>query len=37
MEIVFGLFERHDERLHNSAALIGSNGLVGIDRKRHRS
>lgn len=33
--IVFGLIERSGDRLYNSAALIGPEGIVGVYRKTH--
>ena len=33
--VVVGLLERAGERLYNSAALVGPEGLVGVHRKAH--
>ncbi|MDE2126258.1 MAG: carbon-nitrogen hydrolase family protein [Armatimonadetes bacterium] len=33
--VVAGFLERFDDRLHNSAAVIGPSGLLGIYRKTH--
>jgi predicted amidohydrolase len=35
IEVVVGFLERRGERLHNAAALIGPQGIIGIHRKRH--
>ncbi len=35
IEIVVGFLERRNDRLHNSAAVIGPSGMIGIHRKRH--
>ncbi|MDQ0394468.1 carbon-nitrogen hydrolase family protein [Labrys monachus] len=35
IEIVVGFLERRGGRLHNSAALLGPQGIIGIHRKQH--
>jgi predicted amidohydrolase len=35
MFLVFGLAERHGEKLYNSAAVVGPTGFVGVYRKAH--
>lgn len=35
VEIVVGFLEARNGRLHNSAAVIGPSGTVGVHRKRH--
>ena len=35
VHIVFGLLEKDGQRLYNSAALIGPEGLIGVYRKTH--
>jgi predicted amidohydrolase len=35
IEIVVGFLEKRDDSLHNSAAVIGPSGTIGVHRKRH--
>ena len=35
LEVVVGFLEKRQDRLHNSAAVIGPSGVIGIHRKRH--
>lgn len=35
MFLVFGLAERHKDRIYNSAALVGPQGFMGVYRKTH--
>jgi predicted amidohydrolase len=35
MEVIVGFLETRGDRLHNSAAVIGPAGAIGVHRKRH--
>lgn len=35
LEVVVGFLEKRHDRLHNSAAVVGPSGVIGIHRKRH--
>jgi 5-aminopentanamidase len=35
LEVVVGFLEAEGDRLHNSAAVLGPSGLIGVYRKRH--